>query len=179
MKTCTFAALALAALLVACGGGDPPPTTPTVVSPPPPAPVSNIVTQGNGSLGSKILGPVPFTTTQAGTLSVTVDWTFPSNDVDLFVVRGTDPCTVATFNNRTCAFLSTAESATQKPERLTINSLPAGAYTLYVANFGATDESVAWQVVLTTGGTGSSRSTSGSGGSSGTKGPLHGILALR
>ena len=37
-----------------------------------------------------------------------------------------------------------------KPEKLTMPNLAAGTYTLYVVNFGSTDESVACHIVLTT-----------------------------
>jgi len=117
----------------------------------------------------------------SGNLDLTVEWTFASNDVDIFIVRGTAPCTLATFNNRTCGFIATSESATLKPEKLTINNMAAGAYTLYVANFGSSDESVAWQIVLTTG-AGASRSSlssSGVGGPVRAKGALDRILAPR
>jgi hypothetical protein len=83
-------------------------------------------------------------------------------------------------HRRTCAFVATEESPTLKPERLTVPNLAAGTYTLYVANFGDTDESVAWQVTLT--------STSASSASSATtanvrrgaaKGRLNRIHELR
>jgi hypothetical protein len=72
---------------------------------------------------------------------VTVDWTFASNNVDIFVAAGSEPCTLETFNNRPC-LCGIEESLTLKPEKLTIPSLAAGAYTLYVANFGSKNESV-------------------------------------
>ena len=93
--------------------------------------------------------PLVFTTTASGTVGVEVNWTFATNDVDIFLVRGNDPCTVETFNDRSCGFIATEESPSMKPERLTVPNLAAGTYTLYVANFGDTDESVAWQVTLT------------------------------
>ena len=120
---------------------DSPPTTPP--------PTSVVVHDDAFPVGSKVLVPDTFSTSATGTLVVTLDWTFASNDIDIFVARGTEPCTLQTFNNRTCPFIATEESATLKPEKLTIPNLPAGAYTLYVANFGATDESVACHIVLT------------------------------
>jgi hypothetical protein len=111
--------------------------------------VTRVVSQGSGSLGADTVAPVVFTTTAAGTVGIEVDWTFATNDVDLFLTRGAEPCTLETFNNRTCGFITTAESTSTKPERLTAPGLAAGTYTLYVANFGDTDESVAYQVTLT------------------------------
>ena len=116
---------------------------------PPPQLVTNIVSQGNGPLGADTVAPVVFATAATGSLSATVDWTFASNDVDIYLTRGSHPCTLETFNNRTCGFIATAENVLTKPERFTVAGLAAGTYTLYVANFGDTDESVAYQVTLT------------------------------
>jgi hypothetical protein len=125
------------------GAGCPPPPTTQ------PAQVTRIVSQGNDSLESNILGFVVFNTTASGTIGVEVNWTFATNDVDIYLARGNDPCDEDSFNNGTCAFIATEESASMKPERLTVPNLAAGTYTLYIANFGDTDESVAWQVTLT------------------------------
>lgn len=181
MKTKILTALTLAALLGACGSGSSSGPTGPILPTPSPAPVSTVISQGSGSVPSKNVGPVTFTTTATGTLGVTVDWTFASNDVDIFIVRGTAPCTLTSFNNRTCGFIATSESTTQKPEKLSINNLAAGAYTLYVGNFGSSDESVAWQIVLTTGAgtSGSSLSGSGVGGPVRAKGALDRILEPR
>jgi len=125
------------------GGGSPSPT-------PTPAPVTTVVTQGTYTgMQPRLLGYIPFTTTATGTIEVTIDWTFASNDVDLFLVRGTNPCTVAMFNDRTCPFLGTAESVTAKPERVRVQNLAAGAYSFYAVNFGTSNESIAYQVTLT------------------------------
>lgn len=133
-----------------CGGGSNTPTAvPTPAPTPTPAPVTRVISQGSGSLGRLTVSPVLFTTTAAGTVNISVDWTFASNDVDIFLARGSEPCTLQTFNNRTCGFVATEESVTMKPEKLTVQGLAAGSYTLYILNAGNTDESVAWQVTLT------------------------------
>jgi hypothetical protein len=116
---------------------------------PSPTQVTRVISQGSGSLEAGFIGPVVFTTTAAGSVGITVDWTFATNDVDIFLARGAEPCTLETFNNRTCGFIATEESTSMKPEKLTVPGLAAGTYTLYVANFGDTDESVAYQVTLT------------------------------
>ena len=107
-----FAGLAVALSMLSlpgCGGGGGcagNPTGPGCVASPTPTPtplVTRIVSQGNDSLESGFLGWVVFTTTTAGTLGVEVNWTFPTNDVDIFLARGSDPCTDETFDNRTCS----------------------------------------------------------------------------
>ena len=149
--------IAAAALVLPSCGTDKPcssnPTGPGCVAssapPPAPAPVTRVISQGNGPIGRRTVAPVVFTTTATGSVGITVDWTFASNDVDIFVTRGSEPCTLGTFNDRSCGFVATEESVLMKPEKLTVPSLAAGTYTLYVANFGDTDESVAYQVTLT------------------------------
>jgi hypothetical protein len=143
------------AVLSGCGGSGTPPTVPST-PPPTPAASTAVIHDDSFPVGSKVVVPDTFTTSSAGTLTVTVDWTFASNDVDIFVARGSEPCTLQTFNDRSCGFLASDESTTMKPEKLTMSNLAAGTYTLYVANFGSTDESVACHITLTGGGAGAS-----------------------
>jgi hypothetical protein len=110
---------------------------------------TRVISEGSGTLEARFLDFVVFTTGATGTVAATVDWTFATNDVDIYLTRGSDPCTVDDFNSRTCAFLAAAETGSAKPERLNVAGLAAGTYTLYVGNHGPTDESVAWQVTLT------------------------------
>jgi hypothetical protein len=158
----SLAAVCVALMLVglsACGGGTPL-TGPSPSPTPAPAPVTTLVHDDSFAVGTKVAVPDTFTTTSTGTLDVTVDWTFASNDIDIFIARGTEPCTLQTFNDRTCGFIATEESTTMKPERLTIPNVAAGSYTLYVANFGSTNESVACHILLTTASAASVRSVS-------------------
>jgi hypothetical protein len=147
---------------------------------PSPALVTRVVSQGNAPMGSKFVAPVVFTTTAAGSVGITVDWTFATNDVDIFLARGSEPCTLQTFNDRSCGFIATEESFTMKPEKLTVPSLAAGTYSLYIANFGDTDESVAWQFTLTsTSASSASVATTATVQRSATKGTLNRILEPR
>jgi hypothetical protein len=132
-----------------------PEPTPTPTPSPTPAPTptttsTSVIGAGSSSLAVLTLLSVPFTTTAAGTIGATVDWTFSTNDVDLYLTRGTDPCTAEQFNNSTCPFLDSATSATTQPETVSVPDLTAGAYTLYIGNFGPTEESVGFQITLTT-----------------------------
>jgi hypothetical protein len=184
-----FAGLAVALSMLSlpgCGGGGGcagNPTGPGCVASPTPTPtplVTRIVSQGNDSLESGFLGWVVFTTTTAGTLGVEVNWTFPTNDVDIFLARGNDPCTDETFDNRTCSFVATEESISMKPEKLSVPNMAAGTYTLYIANFGDTDESVAWQATLTsTSASSVSSATTATVRRSAAKGAVSRILELR
>jgi hypothetical protein len=106
-----------------------------------------VVSQGSGSLPVRTLAIIPLITTLPGTLDVTVDWTFASNNVDVYLARGS--CSFEQFVATQCQVLSTSESATAKPEKLRVPGTTAGTYTLLVGNRGPADESVAYQVVLT------------------------------
>ncbi len=152
---------ALVMVMQGCGGDSSTTPTPVAVPTPTPAPVSTVVAEGSFSgLGVRVLSSVsPFTTTATGTLAVTVDWTFASNDVDIYLTRGTDPCTVDEFNSGRCEFLAFSESFTAKPEKVSATGATAGPYTLYIGNRGPTEEAVSYQVVLTTGGGASSVSS--------------------
>jgi hypothetical protein len=135
------AALVLVTGLTACGGGGGGSTTgPTSVTPP--APVRTIIGNFTFSLGPLALSqPVEVTVSGSGTGTVdaTAQWTFASNDVDLFL---TDRSCGATsiFNLGNCNILARADSFTNKPEVIT-RSLAAGVYRLYVYNDGPAGES--------------------------------------
>ena len=149
--------LLLAALLSACGGssgggcsenptgpGCVPPTPPPTTLPPP-----AVVSQGSGTLEVDFLARVPFTTTQAGRLDATVDWTFATNDVDVLVTRGN--CTFEQFDADACDIAVFSVSGTAKPESVRLTGAAAGSYTLFIGNNGPTDEAVSYQVVLAPG----------------------------
>lgn len=88
---------------------------------------------------------------------MTVDWTFATNDVHVYLVRGA--CTFDQFVTNQCNLVTFSESTVAKPERLTAPGAAAGSYILLIGNVGPADESVAFQVVLTTGGGASAAST--------------------
>lgn len=163
-KLALAGALALALMFGGCGGTKPCSENPTgpgcQVSPPPTQapPVTKLIKEGSFSgLGARFLGVVPFSTDSTGTIDATVDWTFTTDNVDIYIVRGT--CTVDQFNNRSCPFVALSESQSGKPEKLTASNQAPGSFTLYIGNRGPAEEAVSYQVFLTTGGSGSSAST--------------------
>jgi hypothetical protein len=89
---------------------------------------------------------------------VVVDWTFARNDVDAHLARGA--CDFFRFLSDQCDVAASSWSTTAKPERLSTRAAAAGVYTLMIPNFGPGTESVAYQVVLTTGGTAAATTTS-------------------
>lgn len=153
-------ALAVSVSLGGCGGsGSSPTSTPT----PTPPPVRTVIAQGNFS-GLQPVDPSAadfedfyllfFVTNQAGTLDITVDWTFDSNDVDFALIRGSleqvllPACEDIDSPDCPIELVATAESLA-KPETLTISNLAAGSYVVLVVNLGTTNESGVITVGLT------------------------------
>jgi hypothetical protein len=139
--------VALVVSLTACGSDTvtpPPPPTTTL----PPLPPPSVVSTGQGSLPDGFVGrATPFTTTMTGNLDATVDWTFATNDLDVYITRG--DCTPQQFIDVQCNIAAFSESTTAKPERAQLAAAPPGVYTLLVGNAGPREESLSWQVVLT------------------------------
>jgi hypothetical protein len=137
-----------ALLLTGCGSSNP--TTPTVPTPPPI--VKSLVKQGSvpGQPESTVAA-INFTTTKAGTLTATVDWTFATNQMEMALAKGTNTCFSNNnfdFNLCTNDVVSATSADGSKPKLLTVGSLPAGTYTLYVANLGPNAESWSFQIFL-------------------------------
>jgi hypothetical protein len=143
------AAAAVSALvgLAGCGGGGNSPTvvpTPTPVpTPPPPVVVSQI--QGF-SLRANFVSFANFSVPSTGTVEAIVDWTFPANDLDVYLTTAT--CTFTQLQANQCSTLGFSESFTAKPERVKVTNVAAGNYMLWVANAGPGDESLSYQIVF-------------------------------
>jgi hypothetical protein len=135
--------------LSGCGGSNSP-NTPT--TPPPVVPQDVTTTLPTQTFVAMSPDEARFLDVQVnvtGTLTATSDWTFSSNDLDIFVTSNT--CTQFThtglFLGR-CTTLGRAVSATAKPERLVVNVTP-GVVRVWVANFGPNTESGTLQVTVT------------------------------
>lgn len=87
-----------------------------------------------------------FTTPASGRVEVTVDWTSPTNNIDVYVTKGT--CTVDQVNDRTCNFAILSESTTARPEKLSA-TLDAATYSLMIGNRGPTTETASYEVTFT------------------------------
>ena len=141
-----LAVLAGGSILCACGGGSTSPT-PVAAAATAPAAAPSVIAQGSGPIAPRFLVLLPFTTASAGRLDIAVDWTFPSNNVDVYLARG--GCTFEQFIARQCDVVVFSENAAAKPERITAVGIAAGSQTLMIGNRGPSDESVAYQIVLT------------------------------
>ena len=144
-------ALALMIGLPGCGGGtttpDPPPTTQ------PPAPVTSVVFQSTLALGPEDGGIGDFSIPNNGLVRVTLDWTFPTNDLVYFVFSGTT-CTdfLTFFQNGAapgCTLLAQHIALGVKPAVVTFNVSAAQNARILILNLGERQESGVVQVTLT------------------------------
>jgi len=143
--------LSLSILLSGCGSDpivDPPP-------PPPPPPVTTVVLQ------KTFTGLPPFLengqawldgfqVSSSGTLDITVDWTFDTNDIDFSIFQGTLAEVMADCSNGPCSREVAIARSVSKPETLHYANATAGPYLLQIVNFGTVTESGTYEVRLTT-----------------------------
>ena len=143
----SWAVLLVVVFVSACGGssGRPTQATPPTTTP---GPVQTVVATGTRSLPGRRTVLIPFNVPATGTLDVTVDWTVAANEIDVYLAVGT--CTAQQWPN--CAWIAASESRDFKPERLRVVGVTAGPYVLDIGSIGLGDESVSYQVVLTTSG---------------------------
>jgi hypothetical protein len=147
---------AAALALAACGGGgsgtdgsggvtNSTGTTPT------PTPCSQkILDQGSDDLKSKWVLYYDFSVPETGRLDVTLDWTYASNTVGVYVVAAGTCGTLEEFNARNCNFVLRSDTGA-KPRKVSVTNVAAGNYRWLFANFGTADDSISYQVVLSTG----------------------------
>jgi hypothetical protein len=142
------AGLLLALVLPACGGSDHVvPTPPPVTTPP--CSQTNLF-QNGGPVPSKYVVVESVTTSTTARLDLTLDWTFPSSVVGLYLVPA-GSCNLDGFNKRTCSFLVRSESG-PKPRKVSAANVAPGGYDVLMANFASQDESMVLQVVLSSSG---------------------------
>jgi hypothetical protein len=144
MRLRTFALPVVLTSLAACDTG---PTTPSTVPAPPP-PVTTTVSEGSRSgLSERLLMRIPFQTSRIGTIRASVDWTFPDTTIYVYISSGT--CEIEQINAGECRFIAASLTTAPKPRVLTVTAAQPGDYTLYIGNFAGAEESVSWQVSLT------------------------------
>jgi hypothetical protein len=134
--------------LAACGGGSNPGGPTPTLSPTPTPCAQKVLDSDSGPLPSRNLVYFDFSVPESGRLDVTLDWTNASNNMGVYVTPA-NTCTLAEFNARSCNFVIRSETGA-KPRKVSAN-VAAGNYRWLFGNFGTTDESVSYQVVLSTG----------------------------
>ena len=146
------AGVLLLVALTACGGSS---STPTQTPTPTPTPVQtcsqSVIDHGNGSVNGSTLYYNDISVAQSGRLDFNIDWTFNTSVIGIYLVPA-NTCTLSEFNAGTCNFLMhSAGATTPKPRKESVN-VSAGSYRWLFANFSDVQESVAFQIVLSTGG---------------------------
>lgn len=121
---------ALAIALAACDGDDPARPPIVIVTP---APVHAILAQTSFSgYQSGTWVSLELLLSQEGVLDITVDWTFPSTWMYVYV--GSVNCSFAQLSNGTCPFLIRSETKEPKPRVLYSLTLRPGTYYLMLYN---------------------------------------------
>jgi hypothetical protein len=133
-----LAPLCLAAVALAgCNGNNSTPTSPATPTPAPnPSPTACAATTlatATKPLSWNVLDSTAFTTTTAGHVDITVDWTNAQSNVGAFLVES-GSCTQQRFNKGDCTYL--IQSGEDKPHKLGVD-LPAGSYELLLNYFGS------------------------------------------
>ena len=153
----------LLALLAGCGDGGSVVTAPTPAPPTPAAPTpapATLVTQGQQALeapkavGGTRVANWDFTTPVAGTLEVTISYLRGDSRVLVWVTDR--PCSSPQFERDDCFYLAKSLEGAN-PRRLTAAGVPAGPYSLFVANDGPNDEQIGYRVTVTPGASGGGR----------------------
>lgn len=159
-------------VLISCGG-DKGSTGPT-----PTAPVTRLLQQGSWALDPPGEDHVHFasatvTDSAVGRWEATVDWTFATNTVWIWVSNGV--CTTEQFALPACPdgaacpcqFTIRSEVAAPKPRVLTIPNAPGGTRSLFIANLGPREESGTYSITLTPSSLVSDQRGTGGGGGQG------------
>jgi len=150
--------VALAGVLAACGGGDGGPGTCPAGQmgvPPNCAPIlqpcqQDVLDSGGGAHPASTLAFYDFSVPRSGRLDITVDWTDPASPIGVYLVPvGT--CTLDEFNARSCDFVVRSEPSPMKPRKISSGGFAAGNYRWLIASYSDVDESVSYQIVLSTG----------------------------
>ena len=114
----------------------------------PPPPLKTVIKEASiSSLPVDYVAGQYFSTPATGTVDVTVDWTFAENTVHVWLAKG--QCTFEQFEADTCQYMTQSLVSRPKPRILSMSAAAAGTYTLIVANWGPKDESLSYQIVLT------------------------------
>ena len=92
--------------------------------------------------------PITLTTTGSGQLDITVGWTFASNTIWVDLAPST--CTLALYTTTGCMLLYSDHTTVTAPQKThSVVALPAGSYVLWIDNLGPANESISFEIDLT------------------------------
>lgn len=137
-------ALVLLVALISCGGSNtstPTPTTPT------PATTTVTVTAGTYSTLPHFSNFIAFSTPTSGRVTITLSWL---NSSDTLWLDTSASCTSDQYVAGTCQFVYSDRSTVAIAQKTAvINSLPAGSYVLIIDSRGPSNETITYEVDLT------------------------------
>jgi hypothetical protein len=143
---CSVTLGVMAATFMACGGSGSGPTAQATPAPIPTPPVPEIIAQGTGvRLSAESSLWVYFFPQTAGTVSITVDYTYPDTSLGVWLAPG--HCTFEMSQARQCSWIVNS-FLTVKPRRV-IQSVSAGEHTLVLDKVTKNRETLSYQVVFT------------------------------
>jgi serine/threonine protein kinase len=124
------------------------PSKPSAIEPGPPTSVRRPVIQGTVSLKGKLFTGIAFATDAPGALDASMDWT-PSEDNVVFDIARAD-CTYPHYRAGTCPIIVSSRARTPDSHRtVSIPSFAAGAYQIFIFNGGTSDETINYEIDLT------------------------------
>jgi len=141
-----FGLSVLALVLPSCGGGG---KDGGPVTGPGGQPTRTTITDQSWALDALDAAAVDIeiTGSGSGTVDATVEWTFASDDVDIYVTAVT--CTPEMFASERCAYKTKADGGTTKPERVSFGVSAGDKHRFWIVNFGPQRESGTFSATLT------------------------------
>lgn len=130
--------------LSACGGGTTSPDTPDTTS----TITTTLPTQSFSGIAPGEVVFAEVTINGTGVLTGTADWTFPTNDIDIYVTAPSCRAADIIDLQSDCQAIGRTTAVTTKPERLTVN-VTQGNYRVWIANFGSSSETGTLQMTAT------------------------------
>ena len=120
---------ALLVALAACGGDSARPPVVVIT----PQPVRGVIAQTSFSgFETDVWISIQLFLSQRGVLDVTVDWSYPSTWMDVYL--GQTDCAYAQLSSKTCPFILSSETKDPKPRVLYTETLEPGTYYLVLYN---------------------------------------------
>ncbi len=122
------------------------PATPTTTTTTTTLPASTVILQWTSPILAEKLFLVDVTTNQAGRIDVTIDYQFADSQILMWLTAR--QCNYNLFQDDGCDYLVKSLGGS-KPRTMSAFDVPAGTYSLFIANDGPHDENVRYKVTLT------------------------------
>jgi hypothetical protein len=122
--------------LIGCGGSSTSPSSQPQI-------IQGSISTDTG-LGIKV---VPFSTTKAGTLSSSVNWSNTTNDFDTYLINGTCSVGQLLLGASGCEYTDAiAEDISHNKPAVFTSAVSVGAYSLVMAYLGLADDTATYRI---------------------------------